>query len=301
MTGPSTRSPRVVVVVGASSGIGRATAHDLAGRGDHLVLASRSADALEQVRQECVGRGAGEVLVVPTDVRDAEAVDALLETAVRRLGRVDGVVSSASVIAYGRFGDVPREVFDATIATNVVGGANVARAALDVFSDQGGGSLVVIGSVLGKMAAPLMSSYAASKWATHALVRALQIETRANPGIDITLVSPGGVDTPIYKVAGSYTGRTAHPPPPIDPPEKVAAAVVRALEQPRREVSVGLANHAMVLGFRLVPGLFDVLVTPLMRALGQSRQTVEPGPGNVLEPLAGQHAVHGDWPRRLFN
>lgn len=292
---------RVVVVVGASSGIGRATALELAARGDHLVLAARSADALEQVRQECVGRGGGSVLVVPTDVGDARAVDRLFDTAVHQLGRVDAAVSSASVIAYGRFEDVPREVFDATIATNVLGVANVARAALRTFSGQDGGSLVVLGSVLGKMTAPLMSSYAASKWATHGLVRALQIEARSTPGVEITLVSPGGVDTPIYKVAGSYTGHVAHPPPPIDPPEKVASAIVRALDRPRREVSLGLANPVMVLGFRLLPGLYDVLVTPLMRRLGQSRRRVGPGPGNVLAPLAGQHAVHGDWPRRLFN
>ncbi|HEU4512724.1 MAG TPA: SDR family NAD(P)-dependent oxidoreductase [Nocardioidaceae bacterium] len=290
---------RVVLVTGASSGIGRATAHRLADRGDVLVLASRSADTLEEVRQECVARGAADVLVVPTDVGDRDAVEELLDTVTRTHGRVDGVVHSAAVLAYGRFEDVPAEVFDRTVTTNVTGTANVARGALRAFRDQDGGSLVVVGSVLGKMTSAFMSPYATSKWAVHGLVRTLQIEARQTPGVDITLVSPGGVNTPIYNLAGSYTGRTGQPPPPVDPPEKVAAAIVEALESPRREVSVGLANPLMVLAFRLLPAVFDGLVTPLMRRLGQSRGRVEAGPGNVLEPADEGYGVHGDWPSRF--
>lgn len=291
---------RVVLVTGASSGIGRATAHDLAARGDRLVLVSRSGEVLEQVRQECVSRGAGEVLAAPADVGDADAVDAVFDEAVGRFGRVDGVVHSAAVLAYGRFETVPREVFDRTIATNVIGTANVARGALRVFHEQEGGSLVVVGSVLGKMTSGLMSPYTTSKWAVHGLVRTLQIEARSTPGIEISLVSPGGVNTPIYRLAGSYTGRAAQPPPPVDRPERVAAAVAAALERPRREVSVGLANPVMVLGFRLLPAVFDVMVTPLMALLGQSRRPVEPGPGNVLSPTEDQEAVHGEWHRRTL-
>lgn len=299
MTGQG--APRAVVVVGASSGIGRATAHALAARGERLVLASRSADGLEQVRRECVARGAGDVLVVPTDVGDAAAVDKLLDAAVASYGRVDGVVTTAGVLAYGRFEDVPSEVFDRIIATNVIGVANVARAALRTFKRQEAGSLVVLGSVLGKMAAPLMSPYAASKWAVHGLVRTLQIEARSLPGVDVTLVSPGGVNTPIYNAAGSYSGHPGQPPPPVDPPEKVAAAVVRALDSPRREVSLGWANPMMTLGFRALPAAFDLLVTPLMRLAGQARRQVDPHPGNVFETDAERLAVRGDWPRRLFN
>lgn len=291
--------PRTLVVTGASSGIGRATAHVLAERGDRLVLASRSARVLEEVRRECDERGARSVLVVPTDVRDADQVDRLLDVAAERFERVDGVVHAAAVLAYGRFEDVPREVFDATVATNVQGTANVARSALRHFDGQRGGSLVVLGSVLGKITAPFMSPYATSKWAVHGLVRTLQIEARRTRGVSITLVAPGGVNTPIYKLAGSYTGRRGHPPPPIDPPEKIAGAIVKALDRPRREISLGLANPVMVLGFRMLPPAFDFLVTPLMRLLGQSRQEVEPGPGNVLEPVATLEATHGDWPRRF--
>lgn len=288
--------PRVVLVVGASSGIGRATAHQLAEEGARLVLASRSAESLEQVRQECVARGAAEVVVVPTDIGDRAAVDALFDTAVERLGRVDGVVHAAAVLAYGTFEAVPPEVFDRILTTNVTGTGNVARRALLRFGEQDGGSLVVVGSVLGKIATPYMSSYCTSKWAIHGLVRTLQIEARAKPGVHVSLVSPGGVDTPIYDLAGTYTGHPGSPPPPVVSPERVARAVVAALDTPGRDIAVGPANRLMVAGFRLAPGVFDVLVGPMMRLLGQGRDRAEPGPGNVFEPVPDTEAVHGRWP-----
>ena len=286
----------VVVVTGASSGIGRATARLLAADGARLVLASRSAEALAEAGAECEAAGAA-VLVTPTDVRRAPAVEALLDAAVARFGRVDAVVHAAAVLAYGRFEDVPADVFDEVQNTNITGTANVARSALRVFREQGGGRLVVLGSVIGKVAAPYMGPYTTSKWAIHGLVRVLQIEARRTPGVQVTLVSPGGVNTPIYTLAGNYAGRVGRPPPPVDPPEKVARAIVRALDRPRREVSVGLANPLMVTGFRFLPGLFDAIVTPLMSRGALSRDRIGPHPGNVWEPQGRGEAVHGRWGR----
>ncbi len=297
MTAGSDADPRTVVVVGASSGIGRATAHRLAARGARLVLASRSAESLERTRQECVGRGATDVLVVPTDIGDRDAVDALFDAAADHLGRIDAVVHTAAVLAYGVFEDVPPEVFDRVLTTNVVGTTNVARGALRRFTEQDGGSLVVVGSVLAKIATPYMASYCMSKWAVHGLVRTLQMEARAKPGVHVSLVSPGGVDTPVYDQAGTYTGRSASPPPPVVSPEKVAEAVVRALDRPGRDIGVGPANRLVVTGFRLLPGVYDLLVGPMMRLLGQGGAAVDPHPGNVFEPVPDKEAVHGRWPR----
>ncbi len=288
--------PRTFLVIGASSGIGRAAAHQLAEQGARLVLAARSPDSLEQARQECVGRGAADVLVVPTDIGDRDAVEALFTAAAERFGRVDGVVHAAAVLAYGVFEDVPADVFDRILTTNVIGTSNVARSALLRFGEQDGGALVVVGSVLAKIATPYMSSYCMSKWAVHGLVRTLQIEARGKPGVRVSLVSPGGVDTPIYDLAGSYTGHPGCPPPPVVSPERVARAVVAALDEPGRDITVGAANLLMVAGFRLLPGVFDVLVGPMMRLLGQGRDRIEDNPGNVFEPRAGTEAVHGRWP-----
>ncbi len=289
-------SGRRVLVTGASSGIGRATAHQLAARGDRLILASRSRSVLEETARECTARGAAEVLVVPTDVGDRAQVEALVAEVRERWGGLDGVVHAAAVVAYGRFHDVPADVFDAVVTTNVTGTANVAREALRLFEEQGGGSLVLLGSVLAKMAAPLISPYGSTKWAVHGLARALQVEARRMPGVEVSLVSPGGVDTPIYDQAASYTGRSGHPPPPVTTPERVAAACVRALDRPRRDVNVGVANAVMVAGFRLAGPVYDRLVGPMMALLGQGRGRVEPGPGNVLDPRPEGEAVRGRWP-----
>jgi NAD(P)-dependent dehydrogenase (short-subunit alcohol dehydrogenase family) len=289
-------SGRVVVVTGGSSGIGRATALACARRGDRLVLAARAPESLLAAERECRAAGA-ETLVVPTDVADAAAVEALLDTAVERFGWVDAVVHSVTVVAYGRFEDVPAAAFDRVLASTLTGTANVARSALDVFRAQGAGRLVLVGSLLGKIAAPYMSSYVTAKWGVHGLARTLQIEARQTPGIDVSLVSPGGVDTPVYAQAASYLGRGGRPPPPVDPPEKVARAILRALDRPRRDVSVGVANPVIVLGFRAVPGAFDALVTPLMRLGGLTRGAVEPHDGNVFAPRPFGDAIHGRWGR----
>jgi short-subunit dehydrogenase len=232
------------------------------------------------------------------DVGDVEDVDGAFDEARRVFGGLDGVVHSAAALAYGRFEDVPAEVFDAAVQTTLIGTANVARCALREFSAGGGGSLVVVGSLLGKISTPYLSSYVTPKWGVHGLVRTLQIEARSTPGIDISLVSPGGVNTPVYLQAGTYLQRHGRPPPPVDPPEKVARAVVQTLRRPRRETSVGLANPLTVAGFRLAPAVFDLLVTPLMRVGGLSRGQVDNSPGNVLGPLPEGHAVHGRWGRR---
>ncbi|WP_315094114.1 SDR family NAD(P)-dependent oxidoreductase [uncultured Cellulomonas sp.] len=292
-----------VLVVGASSGIGRATAQALAARGRPLVLSSRSADVLETVATEC--RSAAErhgvaglrVTVVPADVSDRASIDALFARARSVHGRIDAVVNTVAVVAYGRFDEVPAEAFDRVMEVNLVGTANVARRALATFSEQGGGHLVVVGSLLGRIATPWMSTYVTSKWAVHGLARTLQIEARQVPGVHVSLISPGGVDTPVYSQAAAYGGRNGRPPPPVSRPEDVAAAIVRVLDRPRRTVSVGLANHVAEAGFRYLPGIYDRLVRPLMFAGGLSRRRVATHPGNLWAPTPSGEAVHGGWGR----
>ena len=294
---PDATTPRpVAVVTGASSGIGRCTARLLGDRGWDLVLASRSVPVLQQVAQECTA-GGGRAVVVPADVGDRGAVTALFARAVEEFGGVTAVVPTAGAVAYGRFEDIPPEVFDRAVTTNVVGTANVARAALQVFRGQGGGSLVITGSLLGKIAVPSMSPYVTGKWAVHALTRMIQLESRALDGVHVTLVSPGSVNTPAYSQAANYARREGRPPPPVDPPEKVARAIVRSLDRPRRERSVGLANHVVVLGFRMVPAVYDAAVGPLMNVLGLSRRRTPDHPGNVFAARPAGEAERGWWDR----
>ncbi|MEO5743755.1 MAG: SDR family NAD(P)-dependent oxidoreductase [Terracoccus sp.] len=287
---------RRVLVTGASSGIGRASALALARTGASLVLVSRSETALDEVARECVGLG-GSAQVIVADVSDAAAVTRAFGEATSN-GTLHGVIHSAAVLSYGRFEQVPAEVFDQAVKTTLLGTANVARSALEVFGHQGGrGSLVVIGSLLGKIATPYMSSYVTAKWGVHGLVRTLQIEARSTPGIRISLISPGGVDTPVYRQAGTYLTRHGRPPPPVDPPEKVADAAVAALQHSQRERYVGIANGVVVAGFRFLPAVFDLLVSPLMRLGGLTDSHVAPTPGNVLEPQPDGESLRAGWSR----
>jgi short-subunit dehydrogenase len=293
---PSVPDNFVVVITGASSGIGRATAADLAARGARLVLAARSATSLETAAAECRATGA-EVVTVVADVVEEEDVRRVRDAAIHRFGRVDGWVHTAAVVAYGRFEDVPSAVFRRVVDTNLHGTVHASRVALEQFGEQGRGTLVLTGSLLGEIVTPYMSSYVTSKWAVRGLARALAIEARETPDVHVCVVSPGGVDTPVYHQAANYAGRTGRPPPPVDPPEKVAAAIVRSLVDHRPRRSVGPANLVARAGFTLVPGLFDMLVLPLMRAGGLAKDTIEPHDGNVFAAAPQGDAVHGEWGR----
>jgi NAD(P)-dependent dehydrogenase (short-subunit alcohol dehydrogenase family) len=284
VTGPSPAAAGpVVLVTGATGGIGAATSRAYAARGARLVLLARSAGLLETLRAELVA-GGGEALVTVADVADAGAVDRAFEAATREFGGVDIVVHSAAVIAYGRHDQVPPEVWDQVIRINVTGTANVARAALRAFGARGGGSLVVIGSVLGQATVPFMGSYAVSKWAVRGLVRTLQQEARELPGVHVSIVNPGSIATPIYTLAGNYAGRIGRPPPPVFRAEAVAREVMRVVDEGKRIGGVNPANLVIRWGFALAPRLYDVLVTPLAKVACLRRQRVEPHAGHVFTP-----------------
>ncbi len=284
------------LVTGASSGVGRATAVALAERGYRLVLVSRSEAGLRSAEDLCTRAGA-EVVVCPADIGDRNAVEAAFSTGVARFGRIDVVVQAAAAVVYGHFEDVPAEVFDRAMTTTVLGTANVARAALAHFRESERGHLVIIGSLLGKIAVPWMSGYVVGKWAVQALSRTLHIETKRSPDIHVSTVSPGSVNTPAYLLAANYAGFEGRPPPPIDPPEKVARAVLKTLDHPRRERSVGPFNGFVIAGFRLVPAVYDVLVTPLMKLGGLSRRPPADPNGSVFASTGRPVHMHGVWTR----
>ncbi len=283
------------LVTGASSGIGRATVHTLAARGARLVLVARGRGPLEETAEEAREAGAAEVLVCPVDVTDAEGLQQVIDTAVARFGRLDVVVHSAATMAYGRIEDVPREVFEAVVATSLHGTANVARSALPVFRRQGAGHLVVVSSLLASVTAPLMGIYAAAKWGQLGLVRTLQQETRDAPGVHVSAVAPGGVNTPIYSQGATWAGSTGRPPQPVYSADRVARAVVARLERPRRLVQSGFANSTVIVGFRLLPAVYDALVGPLFRTLALAGDDAPPTEGNVFASRPEGNRKEGGW------
>ncbi|HYO37220.1 MAG TPA: SDR family NAD(P)-dependent oxidoreductase [Geodermatophilus sp.] len=288
--------PQTVLITGASSGIGRATARLFAQRGAELVLLARGREALEETAAEARAQGAADVVVCPADVLDEDALRTAVDGAVTRYGSLDVVVHSAQVIAYGTVEEVPKEVYERVVDTALHGTANLARVVLPVFRRQEAGHLVVVSSLLASVATPLMGSYIAAKWGQLGLIRVLQQETRDAPGVHVSAVAPGGVNTPIYSQAGSYIGQKGRPPVPIYSPERVARSVVARLDRPRRLVQSGFANPVVILGFRLFPAVYDALVGPLLRvfALADDHRT-PPTEGNVFASQTAGNAEEGRW------
>jgi NAD(P)-dependent dehydrogenase (short-subunit alcohol dehydrogenase family) len=285
----------VVLVTGASSGIGRATALASAAAHDHVVLVAREDSTLVEVEKECIAAGAASTLVVLADLGDDDDVARCVQSALTVTGRLDVVVNAGGVVAYGRTEQVPAEVFDGVIRTNVLGSVNLARHVVPVLRQQNGGALVLVGSVIGHLAVPSMTPYVVSKWGVRALARQLQLENRDRPDVHVVYAAPGGVDTPIYAQAGNYSGVIGRPPPPVMSPECVARTILRRVERPRGRSQIGITNDVMRFGFNAVPWAFDVLVGPLFSVAAKDRTTPVPaGPGNVLQSVPDGNRLHGD-------
>ncbi|MER7416244.1 SDR family oxidoreductase [Micromonospora peucetia] len=260
---PLTRSlaDATVVLTGASSGIGTATAYALARRGTAVVLAARSEVALEEVAQRCRELG-GRALVVPTDVTDPAAVERLAARAVAEFGRIDGWVNNAAVGVVGLFDEIPVAEFRRVLEVNLLGAAYGTRAALPQLSAAGGGVLVNNASVLAEVAMPYQSAYNATKHGIRGLADTVRQEMRVTGrgNVSICTVLPATIDTPFFRHAANHSGRELVPPPPVYPPEVVAETIVRLLRRPRREAYAGGAARLVGLQWRLAPALAERLL-----------------------------------------
>ncbi|HEX7298028.1 MAG TPA: SDR family NAD(P)-dependent oxidoreductase [Solirubrobacteraceae bacterium] len=286
----------VVVITGASSGIGRAAGHAFAQRGSQLVLAARSEEPLRAAAKECERLGSA-ALAVPTDVRDEAAVQALAARAVERFGRIDVWVNGAGVIAYGRFEEVPSEVFRAVMETNFFGHVHGARAVLPRFRQQRSGVLVNLSSVWGRVTTPDVSAYVASKFAVRAFSACLRHEVRGLPDVHVATVLPQAVDTPIFDRAANYRGRGVRPVPPVIDAEEMARVIVRCAQSPAREVTYNRAGRVLAVVHSLAPGIYERLLPSAFEAGNYADRAVAPSAGAVLDPGAGQHAIEGGWKR----
>ena len=282
----------VVIITGASSGIGKETALGYARRHARLALAARSEETLRRVAQECRTAGADDVFIHVTDIADAVQVDALFDAAVSRFGRIDIAAQCAAITAFGRFEDIPANVFEGIVRTNLLGSANVARSALIHFQEHGAGHLVLIGSLLGTVATPYQSAYVATKFALRGLVRALRQENSHLPGIKVHGVYPGPVDTPVYGTASNYFGRTPRVPPSAVSPSTVVTAIIRATNRRRStERQVGWLNRPAILSYTLLPAVFDAIVAPLLKKVAFTSESTEPSNGNVFGRSPTEYAV----------
>jgi short-subunit dehydrogenase len=287
----------VIVVTGASSGIGRATALRCASAGAAVVLAARRAEALDEVARECTAAGA-EALAVPTDVTDAGAVQALARRAVERFGRIDVWVNCAALTAFAPFQEIPLEDFRRILDVNVMGYVHGARAALPYLRDRGKGVLINVSSIVSEVPQPYTHAYSMSKAAVRVLGASLRQELRLDgaKGVKVCTVMPATIDTPFFEQAANFTGRKAKAMPPVYSAERVARTIVDLIRAPRREVVVGPMGRNLMMQSRMAPGLTErMMARQVDKAHLYRTKPASATHGNLFEPAPGTGSVSGGW------
>lgn len=285
----------VVVIVGASSGIGRAAAWRFAERGARLVLAARSLASLDEVVGECRERG-GDAIPLAVDVTLPGDLARLAAAAEERFGGVTAWVAAASVYGYGAFERMPPDEARTIIDTNLHGTIDQVRAALPSLR-RSRGVAVIVGSVFSSLSSPYVWAYVASKHAVAGFAASIRQELRRGPDpVDVAMVWPATIDTPIYQHAANRTGRAIHPIPPVVDPDRVARAIVRSVERPRRRRRVvGVVQGSFLPLHALAPALADRILAATMRRLGLRDGPVPDTHGTVSEPDPPSNAVRGGW------
>jgi NADP-dependent 3-hydroxy acid dehydrogenase YdfG len=262
---------QVIVITGASSGIGLVTARRAAAAGARVFLVSRNEAALSRIVAG-ITQGGGQAGFAVADVADRDALATAARAAVDRFGRIDSWVSNAGVAIYAPLLETPVDEHRRMFETNYFGTVNSTAVAMPHLTASRG-TLVIVGSVAGDMPSPIMGAYAASKHAVRAFASSLRIELNAAASpVAVTLIKPSGINTPIAENAANHqAGAGRIPPPPYDP-ELVAEAILEAAVHPRRERSVGGFGVLEVLFANHFPGLFERLAPAIIPLLSDARR-----------------------------
>ncbi|HEX6534016.1 MAG TPA: SDR family oxidoreductase [Gemmatimonadaceae bacterium] len=288
---------QVMVITGASSGIGLVTAKRAGARGARVVLAARNERDLARAVEDIRAAG-GRAAYVVADVADPERADAIADAALGEFGQIDTWVNNAGVALYGRVMDVSvedmRRQFDVLYWGEVYG----MRAAVSHMRARGG-AIINVASALSDRAVPLQGNYAAAKHALKAFTDALRMELeKADVPISITLVKPGSIDTPLFDKAKSYLGVEPKPIPPVYAPEVVAETIIHCAQHPVREIVAGGMGKMLSVARQLPRGADEYME----RTMFESQRTdkaVADRPNNLYEPVANDGGERGsNWTGR---
>jgi short-subunit dehydrogenase len=289
---------QVVVLTGASSGIGRETALEFGRQGAKLVLAARNKEALDTLVAE-VERLGGEAVAVPVDVSDHGQVTELAAQAVERFGRIDTWVNNASVSTYGTVEQMDVDEIRRVIEVNLLGEIHGMKAALPHLR-RTGGTIINVSSTLGKRAVALQAAYCAAKHGVVAFGEALRLELRhAKVPVNVVDVLPSSINTPLFEHARSKLGVLPQPIPPVYEPRVVAEAIVGAARRPVRQVFAGFAGTLLAGAQRISPDLVDwYLQGPGRIVDNQKTDRPDVDTDNLYQPSRGPGRTTGQFGQR---
>ncbi|HWM89994.1 MAG TPA: SDR family oxidoreductase [Thermoanaerobaculia bacterium] len=293
------KKPRVVVVTGASAGVGRATVRAFAEQGAHVGLIARGQDGLDAARREVEELGA-RALALPLDVADAAKVEEAAARVERELGPIDVWVNNAMVSVFSPVREMEPEEYRRVTEVTYLGYVYGTLAALKRMLPRDRGVIVQVGSTLAYRGIPLQSAYCGAKHAIQGFCDSLRAELLHDKSrVRVTMVQMPALNTPQFGWVKSRLPRRPQPVPPIYQPEVAARAIVWAAAHPRREVWVGAPTVVGILGNKLAPGLGDRY---LARAGYDSQQynglDDRNRANNLWEPVPGDHGAHGDFDER---
>lgn len=286
--------PLVVVITGASAGVGRATAQAFARQGARIGLIARGRDGLEGARAEVEQLG-GQALALPLDVANAGDVETAADAVEQAFGPIDVWVNNAMVSVFSPVREMTAEEYGRVTAVTYLGTVHGTLAALRRMQPRNRGVIIQVGSALAYRSIPLQSAYCAAKHAARGFTDSLRSEL-LHDGSDVrlTMVHMPALNTPQFGWTKSRLPRQAQPVPPIFQPEVAAEAIVWSVTHQRRELYVGWPTLEAIVGNKIMPGALDRY---LAHAAWEGQQTDEPRPAdqpdNLWEPVPGDHGAHG--------
>ena len=285
---------QVVVITGASAGVGRATVRAFARQGADIGLLARGLDGLEAARHEVEAEG-GRALVLPTDVANAEQVEAAAERVERELGPIDVWVNNAMVSVFSPVKELQADEVKRVTDVTYLGVVYGTLAALKRMLPRDRGAIVQVGSALAYRGIPLQAAYCGAKHAIQGFTESLRCELLHDQScVHVAMVQLPAMNTPQFDWVKSRMPREPQPVPPIYEPEIAAQAIVWAASHRRRELSVGGSTVAAIVGNKIASGLLDRYLAKTGYDSQQTDQPADPDrPDNLWAPLHGDHGAHG--------